>query len=590
MTENVNKKKYIIIGVIAVLVVSIVGTLAWYTFGTKKSSLVLVLGNSDELLITLSPYELNIVADPVTNYTSMTDYVSVTATNSKTVTDGFRIYYDIEEIDSNLVSTAMKYAVTRSGTKNGTYTQVATGSFSGSTSGEHKVIYTESVPATTTYYYKFYTYLDGNSSNSNMEGKVLKTTIGAEFGDTLYSIIADAADTTTTVNFLGAQTGLFILSSTASDTYPVYFYRGKLDNNNVYFANKCWKIIRTTGTGGVKLIYNGTNSGTAQSPECANNDVVLSSSIAFNSSYTSAADVGYMYGTRYESTMSTGTGWYYAPDVTYSNGTYTLTSKTISGTTYNVETKSSISDSSLMYHHYTCGSSTETTCSQVRYAHGKHMYNNSDVIYITLSGGKKVEDALNEMLTNSTDDNDSTIKAYIDDWYSNSSKGNMTGYTQYLEDTIWCNDRSIYQLNGWNPNGGSVRAYLYFGAQSRGTLPIVTCPNRHDAFTVNDITNGNGKLTYPVGLLTVDEQIMSGQLIGSNIQTEVNYWSGSPSAISSYGYGAMNYYVNFYPNMSNSTTFHVVNNVYGVRPVISLKLGIRVTKGSGDVSDPYIIN
>ena len=180
MTENVNKKKYIIIGVIAVLIVSIVGTLAWYTFGTKKSSLVLVLGNSDELLITLSPYELNIVAAPVTNYTSMTDYVSVTATNSKTISTSFSFFYDIETIDSALASTAMKYAVTRSSTQGGTYTEVATGSFNGSTAGQHKVIYTENVPATTTYYYKIYTYLDGNSSNSNMEGKVLKTTMGAD--------------------------------------------------------------------------------------------------------------------------------------------------------------------------------------------------------------------------------------------------------------------------------------------------------------------------------------------------------------------------------------------------------------------------
>ena len=177
----VKKKKYLIFGIIAVVLVSVVGTLAWYTFGTRKSSLVLVLGNSDELLITLSPYELKISAAPVTSYTSMTDYVSVTATNSKTVATGFNFFYDIETIDSALASTAMKYAVTRSTSQSGSYTEVATGSFNGSTNGQHKVIYTENVPATTTYYYRIYTYLDGNvSGSSSLQNKILKTTIAAE--------------------------------------------------------------------------------------------------------------------------------------------------------------------------------------------------------------------------------------------------------------------------------------------------------------------------------------------------------------------------------------------------------------------------
>ena len=30
-----------------------------------------------------------------------------------------------------------------------------------------------------------------------------------------------------------------------------------LDKNNVIFANHCWQMIRTTDTGGVKMIYNG---------------------------------------------------------------------------------------------------------------------------------------------------------------------------------------------------------------------------------------------------------------------------------------------------------------------------------------------
>ena len=53
--------------------------------------------------------------------------------------------------------------------------------------------------------------------------------------------------------------GVYTFASTYNDTYPVRYYRGDVDNNNVLFGGYCWKIVRTTSTGGVKLIYNGTN-------------------------------------------------------------------------------------------------------------------------------------------------------------------------------------------------------------------------------------------------------------------------------------------------------------------------------------------
>ena len=62
-------------------------------------------------------------------------------------------------------------------------------------------------------------------------------------------------------------------ASDASNDYPIYFYRGILETNpgtygssgsaNAYpnyvrlGNNTCWRIIRTTGSGGIKMIYNG---------------------------------------------------------------------------------------------------------------------------------------------------------------------------------------------------------------------------------------------------------------------------------------------------------------------------------------------
>ncbi len=58
------------------------------------------------------------------------------------------------------------------------------------------------------------------------------------------------------------KTNAILLSSTSSDTNPIYYYNGNASttNNNIIFGGYCWKIIRTTETGGIKMIYNGTPS------------------------------------------------------------------------------------------------------------------------------------------------------------------------------------------------------------------------------------------------------------------------------------------------------------------------------------------
>lgn len=93
--------------------------------------------------------------------------------------------------------------------------------------------------------------------------------------------------------------GVYIRSGTETSTYPVYYYRGVVTNNNVIFANFCWKIVRTTETGGIKLIYNGAptdgkcnNTGTSSQ---------LSSMVKFNANDSIGLDgkqeaIGYMYG------------------------------------------------------------------------------------------------------------------------------------------------------------------------------------------------------------------------------------------------------------------------------------------------------
>ena len=50
--------------------------------------------------------------------------------------------------------------------------------------------------------------------------------------------------------------GLYLYGPSQNSDYPIYYYRGNVDNH-LLFANKCWRIVRTTETGGTKIIYDG---------------------------------------------------------------------------------------------------------------------------------------------------------------------------------------------------------------------------------------------------------------------------------------------------------------------------------------------
>ena len=427
-----------------------------------------------------------------------------------------------------------------------------------------------------------------NNDKGQFQGTVtFETGDGSGTSTTLNDKIKENATLDTNIDFskISSDTngkGVYIRSGTENDTNPIYYYRGDVDNNNLIFADTCWKIVRTTETGGTKLIYNGVPSnGTCNNTGSASQIGTK----AFNSSYTSPAYVGYMYGTPYtyssKRMSSVSDTYYYGNDVTYSNGTYTLTD-TISSSSW-----SSIYNSGLNNNHYTCMGST--TCSTVYYI---YYTSSSTMYYISLSNGKKVEDALSDMLDNNT--TSSTIKGSssssgtIDNWYYTNIE--QKGYSEYLEDTVWCNDRSISQLNGWDPNGGSTRSYLYFSARDRAYItytPDLSCSREIDRFTVSE-SNGNGDLDYPVGLITADEIMLAGGKTGiSNssyyLYTGQYWWAGSPSGFN-----------DVYANGFNVDSTGVLNdrsvaNAYGARPLVSLRPGTSISGGDGTSLSPFTI-
>ena len=366
--------------------------------------------------------------------------------------------------------------------------------------------------------------LDKTSTESVTEEYTCKLEFSATERETLatsetnlYNLIETNADKTTIIDYkvhsnTSGTNGIYTTTATEGGI-PVYYFRGAADkvNNNIIFNNMCWKIIRTTETGGVKIIYNGTpTNGKCENKTGASTQIGTS---AFNVNYKDNAYVGYMYGT-------------------------------IDSTTY---------------------SSTHANT------------------------------------------NDSTIKKYIENWY----KANFDETaTNKLEDTVFCNDRttkaydantigdvssSSYGALGYGKNMtlyGTTHRSSYFSANPN---PSLVCTNANDKFTVN-IENGNGKLAYPVGLITLDEVILAGfntyysnpsdsKNLKNYLYTNSYYWTLSPIRVDKYGDASVGYV-----NTLGDISYGIVNDGFGVRPVVSLANRTLVSlTGDGTTTNPYIV-
>ena len=190
----------------------------------------------------------------------------------------------------------------------------------------------------------------------------------------------------------------------------------------------------------------------------------------------------------------------------------------------------------------------------------------------------------------------STIKQAIDKWYETTTLETDSATKALVsQDQIFCNDRSAssIQTAAWKSTG----AAYYYGADGRlisKKEPILTCPTASDKFTVGT-SNGNGALTYPVGLITADEVAMAGGVKGfSNnsyyLYTNQYYWSGSPDYFfnrngSTAPAGAREFNV----DSSGDIVARMVDASSGARPVVSLSSKAKLS-GSGTYNDVYTVS
>ena len=248
----------------------------------------------------------------------------------------------------------------------------------------------------------------------------------------------------------------------------------------------------------------------------------------------------------------------YASDFTYENGLYHLNDNSV--TIWNP----SANISQLADRRYTCWNESGI-CEKISYVIQDH---SGGLRYLETEDGQGIDDIRRDLLyADDLNVKDSTIKYAIDKWYEDE----MIPYTKYLENTVYCNDKTITYITSWGVTN-SLSPYIGFG--NRSTL---LCSNITDRFSVD---NPKAKLTYPAALLSASEA-----LLVSNSSARVSpdvYYLMSPSSI----YVATNVY-------AVTKEGNVVTNYSGlrnVRPVVSLNPDVEYISGTGSMEDPYIVD
>ena len=236
----------------------------------------------------------------------------------------------------------------------------------------------------------------------------------------------------------------------------------------------------------------------------------------------------------------------------------------------------------LLYH----GTSTTATNAYIGTIKFNSTYN--DAMYVGYMYGTS-----GSQVNNRTNTNSSTIKGVIDTWYKDNLNSN---YGKYLSATaIYCNDRSV--------TSGTYSVSSSFGYSAKTRLdvnktPTYNCADTNDKFTA-DTSTGNGKLTYPIALMTADEVSFAGGKYGSNAPTWYYYNSANESSTGSTWWWVLSPYIwdgsyahvfgvhgSSYPGHLNS---NLVLDTGGVRPVTSLKSCVKYSSGDGTATNPYTI-
>ena len=327
-----------------------------------------------------------------------------------------------------------------------------------------------------------------------------------------------------------------VLASTEDDYGTSYYFRGAITNNFVEYANMCWRVVRVTGDGSIKLVlynYNGltsTNNTPSSSTPCnvTGGDYALARyegdtyTSKFNAIFKDNAYAGLMYG-------AAGASSYAAA---HDNNTQSTILTNLNKWYTNVLSKqSNFNDNQL-----------------------------ADIIWC----------------------ND---KSVVTDTAFNPSS--MTLGTNYGYGT------------NINYYGASKRLVQASSNKAGGTGPSLICPNDNNGgklskFTVSDTEYGNGALSgyAKVGLLTADEIAFAGGAYGTTNSTyyikgntDSSWWcTFSPYSFVRSGATVLGVNGKFSDIISA-----YIGSASGIRASLSLVSNIKISSGIGTATNPYKI-
>ena len=185
-------------------------------------------------------------------------------------------------------------------------------------------------------------------------------------------------------------------------------------------------------------------------------------------------------------------------------------------------------------------------------------------------------------------ENDSNIKKELDNWYKTHILG--TSNESVIADAGFCNDRSLDSGNGYSATGSNIN-YGPWRRYYKTKQPTLKCAQTNDLFTLSTNTKGNKALTYPIGLITIDELMLSGYADGyinksAYTYSTSHYWTLSPSLFNVPSGAAYEFDMlgSGYPNAN------WVDYGFGVRAVVNLSSDAKISGGIGTASNPFLIN
>ena len=324
--------------------------------------------------------------------------------------------------------------------------------------------------------------------------------------------------------------------SLAPDDYGIsYYFRGNVQNNFVSFANMCWRIVRITGDGSIKLaLYD------------------------------------------YSSASCTNTG-------------DTLAFARYNGTTYTTKFNENRDDNAYIGFMY--GTPNSTT-----YAATHANINKSTILQNLETWYKAKLTSYTDKLADTIWCNDRSTVKDVTFKYVSSENGVLNKDSMPFPGLGYKLDMTFYGSGIRNFGAESSFNSVTYGTGPSLICPKDNDRGKLSKFTVTDTVNGNGNLDYKIGLLTADEMALAG-MTTSSVYFNNNY--DETSVTSYLRSNANGDYWTLSPvtfNFDGARVWCSYSGDYGVgeynalRPAVSLKSATTISGGNGTSSSPFIVN